>query len=104
MTEHLTIHRRTIGVTDRQSFTEPGYVHRLLSVAPVRQPNLAEVAIDVWFEVYPGSPSATRVDVSVVGTGNPIPENTPFHHIGTVVTPAGMVWHVYADTEYGTPQ
>ncbi|AYR03143.1 hypothetical protein KNU21_gp81 [Gordonia phage Nordenberg] len=100
----LTIHRRTVGVTDWQSFTVPGYVKRLLSVALSRDPLLAEIGIDIWYEVYPEHEGASEVAVQVIGTGGRFPTARLGDPIGTVVTPAGMVWHVYAYSKFEAPQ
>ena len=79
--ELLTIHRRTIAITD------------------VRNAALAETAVDLWYEVYPEAEhSPSRLVISIIGTGNPVPPTRIGTHIDTVITPAGLVWHVYGST------
>lgn len=45
--------------------------------------------IDLWYSTY----ATTRPrEVFIAGTGHPLPGG---RFIGTVVTPAGLVWHVF---------
>lgn len=46
-----------------------------------------------WVEVEKGEPTRS-VKVVVVGTGWDVPEGV--NHQGTVITPEGLVWHLYA--------
>ena len=97
--ELLTIHRRTIAITDAQSFEVKGYVRNILKAATVRNAALAETAVDLWYEVYPEAEhSPSCLVISIIGTGNPVPPTRIGMHIDTVITPAGLVWHVYGYT------
>ena len=82
------IHRATLEVTDRQLLAiHPG--GQILSVAPTRDGLSSQ--IDVSFTTYPGHGIETRW-IHIAGTGHPVP---PGRFVGTVVTPAGLVWHVF---------
>lgn len=43
--------------------------------------------------------SESVVTITIVGTGNQIPIGRIGDYIDTVVTPSGLVWHVYALVE-----
>lgn len=98
--EVLTIHRHTAPISNESSFTVDGFVRRILKVAVPRNPALEETALDVWYEVYPDSPHKTTIRLCVYGTGHWLMPPTPAgNYLDSVITPAGLVWHVYADTE-----
>lgn len=86
-----TVHRSTCAVTDVQTVDLPGRPIPL-SVAPARN-GLADVAFDLWYEIDTDDEQRTGVLVHTVGTGMPVPEHGDF--IGTIVTPSGLVWHIY---------
>jgi hypothetical protein len=46
----------------------------------------------VWVELEPDV--GGRISVTFIGTGHPVPENA--EHVGSCVTPAGLMWHVYS--------
>ncbi|SIA69894.1 DUF7352 domain-containing protein [Mycobacteroides abscessus] len=92
----MRIIRHELDIIDYQTVWLPndGY---LLSVAQSRtDPN---TAIDLWsndLEYGEGCPKG----IYVVGTGNPMPERLrdsvrKRDFIGTVITPIGLVWHVF---------
>ena len=96
----LTIHRRPIAIIDQQVFEVTGYVRRVLAAANPRVPALHDTGLDLWYEVYPTlTTSESIVTVTIVGTGSQIPTGRIGDYINTVVTPSGLVWHVYVDTE-----
>ncbi|WKK11954.1 hypothetical protein QYN14_25745 [Rhodococcus ruber] len=85
--------RCTIAIDDYNTVTIPDDA-KIVHAAPCRiQPN---ERIDVWYET--SSPTQrlwTRIHVE--GTGHPVAESTT--HIGTVVCPNGLVWHLYLDND-----
>lgn len=83
------IHRVTLPVTDEQSISMHG-AGEVLSVAPTRD-GRSDV-IDLWFTTYPTEDPGSR-PIYMAGTGHPRPRGK---FIGTVVTPYGLVWHVFA--------
>lgn len=92
MTER--VFRFPLQITDRQAVHMP-LGARILSVNRSRvQPNLE---IDMWAlcDDDPNLQSAPT-DVFIHGTGHPVDEYYSSHFIGTVVTPSGLVWHVFA--------
>ncbi|WP_287004624.1 MULTISPECIES: DUF7352 domain-containing protein [Gordonia] len=96
----LTIHRKIVGIIDQQTFTVAGYVRRVLAAANPRVPALHDTGLDLWYEVYPTlTNSESVVTITIVGTGNQIPIGRIGDYIDTVVTPSGLVWHVYALVE-----
>lgn len=94
------IYRYELGITDYQEISLPGefWDTEFLSVAVSRtNPNNR---IDLWSLVREGDGSpGHRVGVHVIGTGNPIPKELTDaferQFVGTVVTPIGLVWHVF---------
>jgi hypothetical protein len=83
------IHRATLEVTDRQLLAiHPG--GQILSVAPTRDGLSSQ--IDVWFTTYPSRHGIETRWIHIAGTGQTVP---PGRFVGTVVTPAGLVWHVF---------
>lgn len=98
----LNIHRRTLPIplAASVSITVDGFARRVLKVAVPRDEAIEETALDVWYEVYPDSPHKTTIRFFVVGTGEemspPLPAGA---YLDSVITPAGLVWHVYGDTE-----
>ncbi|OCB09274.1 hypothetical protein A5717_26235 [Mycolicibacterium porcinum] len=92
----MRILRHEIAITDYQVIELPAS-GELLSVAPSRV--TPDSALDVWSVDYQlGLPM--RVEVLVVGTGNPVPG--PYEEsilagnfLGTAVCPGGLVWHVW---------
>lgn len=65
---------------------------QVLSVAPARDGRSDH--IDLWFTTFPGNPRSETDSrwIHIAGTGHPRP---PGRFVGTVVTPAGLVWHVF---------
>ncbi|QFG13492.1 hypothetical protein PP501_gp60 [Gordonia phage Powerball] len=90
----LAIHRQTVPITDMYSFNTTGFVRRILKADNVRTTALMDTALDVWFETYDND-RPCRVIIHVVGTGNPMPRGRIGDHIDSVITPSGLVWHVY---------
>lgn len=88
-----SIHRLQIDVTDYQ---EIGGSNRVLSAAADRG-GRSDV-IDIWFETS-DNPIAYPTAIYIFGTGHPTPWNhwnrDNWRFIDTVVTPSGLVWHVY---------
>lgn len=88
------IHRLALPVQDVQ-FVEMSSASEILSVAPTRD-GRSDV-IDMWFTAYPNE-STRRRAVRMAGTGHPLPFG---RFVGTVVTPSGLVWHVFEGTPVG---
>ncbi|MFV8169851.1 hypothetical protein [Mycolicibacterium peregrinum] len=94
-----SIHRLQIDITDYQEIAGS---RRVLSAAPARD-GQSDV-IDIWFET---SDRDMPTGIYIFGTGHPTPwdhwtrENWRF--IDTVVTPSGLVWHVYVGPIAGKP-
>lgn len=91
-----TIWKFPVDVTDTFDVIMPATLVRWLHVEPA-----GSVRLTLWAEVEPherlrGYLPRTCNTVYVRGTGHPMTgdEGT---HIGTVTTPAGLVWHVFAD-------
>lgn len=82
------IHRVTLDVTDAQLIAIPN-IGQVLSVAPTRDGGSSQ--IDLWFTTYPDEPNGKRW-IYMAGTGHPLPDG---RFVGTVVTPSGLVWHVF---------
>lgn len=82
------IRRVTLDVEDAQAI-DMHQAGEILSVAPTRDGGSGQV--DLWFTTYLNEPSSKRW-VFMAGTGMPRP---PGRFIGTVVTPSGLVWHVF---------
>ena len=82
------IHRVTLDVEDAQTI-EMHQAGSVLSVAPTRDGGSGQV--DLWFTTYPNEPSRKRW-IYMAGTWMPRP---PGVLVGTVVTPSGLVWHVF---------
>lgn len=99
----MRVLRHQIAITDYQVLKVP-WPPELLSVAVSRV--LPNRAIDLWsLDLEDGSRQGD-VGIYVVGTGNPMPDALAFSgnpfasdrgrkFIGTVVTPSGLVWHVF---------
>jgi hypothetical protein len=91
-----SIHRVSVQVEDKQVLHLSGPP---ISVAPDR--GGSSDCFDLWFEHMDGSvPSAEDgCTILVFGTGHPVPWSQYSRHayqfLGTVVTPSGLVWHVY---------
>lgn len=98
-----SIHRITVNVEDYQELDLTGPA---VSVAADRE--YRSDRFDLWYEHYDpdlagnshalagvGQPRA----LYVFGTGHPVPWTAwtrhAWHFLGTVVTPSGLVWHVY---------
>lgn len=85
----MTIYRDGIPVTDYQKIS----TGTVLSVAASRT-GRSDV-IDLWYETTP----LEMTGIYIIGTGNPVPWNqftrADFTFVGTVVTPSGLVWHVF---------
>lgn len=50
----------------------------------------------VWWLVAPLAQRCKRI-VAIHGTGNPAEISEHERHVGTVLMPDGMVWHVFVD-------
>jgi hypothetical protein len=59
-----------------------------VGVDPTGDPSLPTV----WVELDPDGADLPTV-LTFIGTGHPVPAG---YHVGSVVTPVGLVWHVYA--------
>lgn len=90
------IHRVTIPIADEQ-IVEMHNAGTILSVAPTRD-GRSDV-VDLWFTTYEHELTGSR-PVRMAGTGHPRPYG---RFIGTVVTPAGLVWHVFEGDPIFTP-
>lgn len=107
----MRVIRHELEITDYQTLTMPGS-GTTLSVA--RSRTRPDTAIDLWSLDYEdlGDSYALPLGIYVIGTGNPMPielqgaplaegESLPptrwrWHRFaGTVVTPSGLVWHVF---------
>lgn len=88
----MSIFREQIEVKDYQELTLSG--GRILSARPTRDGGSDHV--DIWFEATGANPT---VAIYIFGTGHPTPWTGWTRHawefIDTVVTPSGLVWHVY---------
>lgn len=86
----MSIYRVQLPVTDYQVAPINGAI---ISAAADRGGN--SDVIDVWFETHFVEAAA----VYIFGTGHPTPWTTAtrsqWRFIDTVVTPSGLVWHVY---------
>lgn len=83
------IYRFTLPVLDGQVLS----IHagaQILSVAPTRDGSSDR--IDLWASTYPNDLPRSGRWIHIAGTGHPLPTG---RFIGTVVTPAGLVWHVF---------
>jgi hypothetical protein len=95
-----SIHRVSVDVTDKQHLQLTGPP---ISVAPSRDGSSDH--FDLWFEHMDGDRPAYEpkfdgtYTIHVFGTGHPVPWSAYSRHayqfLGTVVTPSGLVWHVY---------
>lgn len=94
----MSIHRTLVPVTDYQEIEISGPP---ISVAADRSGR--SDAIDLWFEA--DGPNDGLTAIYIFGTGHPTPWNGWTRHawrfIGTVVTPSGLVWHVYHGPRHG---
>lgn len=88
----MSIFRKTIPVTDYQELSD--VAGRIISAKPTRD-GRSDV-IDIWFENSGGD---VKVGVYIFGTGHPTPwtgwTRYAWSFVDTVVTPSGLVWHVY---------
>lgn len=101
-----SIHRISVRVEDYQELDLTGPP---ISVAPDRGGSSG--IFDLWFEHMDGDRPAYEPDyhhpyaIYVFGTGHPVPWSTFTRHayrfLGTVVTPLGLVWHVYTGPRQG---
>lgn len=91
-----SIYRVMVPVKDFQELTLPGPP---LSVACARDGS--SDCFDLWYEFYDWPPSRQkRCGIWVMGTGHDTPWATPaerqkYEHLGTLVTPSDLVWHVF---------
>lgn len=103
-----SIHRISVEVTDYQELDLTGPP---ISVAATRDGS--SNIFDLWFEHMEGNRPAYepnyhgRYGIYVFGTGHPVPWTHYSRHawkfLGTVVTPSGLVWHVYLGPGRGKP-
>lgn len=98
-----SIYRVSVDVKDYQELMLTGPP---LSVAPDR--GGASDCFDLWFEHFEpdGEASESRpYPLYVFGTGHPVPwtkyTRYAYTFLGTVVTPSGLIWHVYAGPQQG---
>lgn len=82
----------------QQSLVVAGFARKVISATPVRTAELQETSIDIWYEAYPHSPKRTTLTLCILQAGQPIPPIV-IAHVDTVITPAGVVWHVYATAQ-----
>jgi hypothetical protein len=86
-----SIYRISVPVEDYQEIEITGSP---ISVAPDR--DRFSDRFDLWFEHYGRSTSCA---IWIFGTGHPVPwtesNRLAWTFLGTVVTPATLVWHVY---------
>lgn len=87
----MRVHRYELDVTDYQQLELP-WSYELLSVAPSHDD--PDRRIDLWVQAPEVAPSV-QADIYIVGTGNPMPPVLALEFVGTVVTPIGLVWHVF---------
>lgn len=96
-----SIYRTSLEVADYQEVPLSGTP---ISVAADRDGRSG--CFDLWFE-HMADCTALPYAVYVFGTGNPVPWGIYTRHawqfIGTVVTPAGLVWHIYTGPGRGVP-
>jgi hypothetical protein len=88
----LRVLRYQLDITDYQQVVmrEPA---KVVSVAQSRSnPN---GVIDLW-AIGGDEYQSRQVDIFIVGTGHPMPGFINF--LGTVITPNGLVWHVWEGT------
>ena len=89
-----SIHRITVDINagDRQTLELTGPP---ISVAPDRG-GRSDV-FDLWYEHDPTT--TETVTILIFGTGHPVPwgryDRHAYRHLGTIVTPSGLVWHIY---------
>lgn len=95
----MRVLRWQLGVVDHQVLAVPA-PGRVLSVAASR--SIANYGLDLW-TIADETTERVTYDVYVVGTGNPMPAALTgvrlvleSNFVGTVVTPGGLVWHVWA--------
>lgn len=103
----MKVFRSQIGITDYQVLDLANNA-QLLSVAVSR--TIPNHGIDLWWlDRDSGGWPDQEVAIYVIGTGNPMPDelldhdewsghppNLPLRRfIGTVVTPSGLVWHIF---------
>lgn len=94
----MRIIRHPIHITDYQAVDLPAAGELLSVAASLTAP---DYEIDLWSLDYErGDPR--QVGVYVIGTGHPMPEQLrnvypdAFREfVGTVVTPSGLVWHLF---------
>lgn len=85
--------RYSLEVDDYTELRLPHRSIKCVHVAPSRtDPN---GSIDVWYEVAENVPGWVDIRFHVEGTGHTYSHNG--HHIGTVVAPNGLVWHVFVE-------
>lgn len=86
-----TIYRYQIPITDRPTLSMPAGAH-ILPAPPGERNDGSD--IEIWAEVDTTRPLEPR-GFTIVGTGNPMPdEHGAF--VGTVVTHGGQfVWHIF---------
>lgn len=86
------IHRLNLPVAEYQEIN----FGRVISAAPCRS-GRSDV-VDIWFEA--ASAFDDKQGLYIFGTGHPTPWNGftryAWEFIDTVVTPSGLIWHVYA--------
>lgn len=94
-----SIHRVTVNVEDYQELELTGPP---ISVAASRDGG--SDTFDLWFE-HMDDCRQHPYAMLVFGTGHPVPWSRHSRHgyrfLGTVVTPSGLVWHVYTGHRKG---
>lgn len=95
-----SIHRLSVTVEDYQELTLTGAP---ISVAADRDGRSDR--FDMWFEHR--DDFEAQAGIWIFGTGHPVPWDAStrpwFAFLGTVVTPSGLVWHVYNGPLKGEP-
>lgn len=93
------IYRLNLPVTDYQEMDRV----TVISAAPCRS-GQSDV-IDLWYET--GYLDGAKQGLYIFGTGHPTPWSAytryAFYFVDTVVTPSGLIWHVYVGPTKGTP-
>lgn len=88
------IYRAVLPVTDSQAI-EIHPIGEILSVAPTRDGRSDQ--IDLWFTTFETADRDHRRWIHIAGTGHPRPDG---RFVGTVVTPSGLVWHVFEGAQF----
>lgn len=91
------IYRESVLIQDEVRIITGDRHFKVIHVAPSRAEPEAE--IDIWFETHADDDHELVRRLRIYGTGHVIPMDHTVEtvHVGTAVTPSGMVWHVYEE-------